>query len=281
MSRALPLLVAAAAAAAPLVAATAPAAEAAPTAAYRNCAQLNRVYPHGVGKKGAVDKANGGRKAHPVRNFKVDTRLYNSLSKSLDRDRDGIACEKGGSSSTPAKKTPAKKAPAKKTPTRKAPAKKTPTKKAPAKKGPARKTSKGRAVSSPTGFAFVTPSGNIRCLAGPSDVRCDITEIAYRLPQTPSWCPTDYGQAFDLSRDASLLCAGDTIFGTASPRQNWFLKTGLKPLNVRGDQQAVLPYDWTVKSTQIACTSTTKGVTCTNSTTRHGFTISKAAYKVF
>ncbi|WP_313025505.1 excalibur calcium-binding domain-containing protein [Mobilicoccus sp.] len=271
MSRALPLLVAAAAAAAPLVAATAPAADAAPTARYRNCAQLNRDYPHGVGKKGAVDKANGGRKAHPVRNFKVDTRLYNSLSKSLDRDRDGIACEKGGSSSTPTKKAPAKKAPAKKVP----------AKKAPAKKVPAKKTSKGRAVSSPTGFAFVTPSGNIRCLAGPSDVRCDITEIAYRLPQTPSWCPTDYGQSFGLYRDASILCAGDTIAGTASPRQNWFLKTGLKPLNVYGEQQAVLPYGWTVKGTQIACTSTTKGVTCTNSTTRHGFTISKAAYKVF
>lgn len=261
MSRALPLLVAAAAAAAPLVAATAPAADAAPTARYRNCAQLNRDYPHGVGKKGAVDKANGGRKAHPVRNFKVDTRLYNSLSRSLDRDRDGIACEKGGSSSTPAKKTTSKKTPAKKT--------------------PAKTTSKGRAVSSPTGFAFVTPSGNIMCYAGPSDIRCDVTEVTYRLPQPPSWCDTDYGQAFSLRRNASVMCAGDTIFGTASPRQNWFLKTGLKPVKVYNTPQAVLPYGWTVKGTQIACTSTTKGVTCTNSTTRHGFTISKAAYKVF
>lgn len=261
MSRVLPLLVAAAAAAAPLVAATAPAADAAPTARYRNCAQLNRVYPHGVGKKGAVDKANGGRKAHPVRNFKVDTRLYNSLSKSLDRDRDGIACEKGGSSSTPTKKAPAKKTPAKET--------------------PAKATSKGRAVSSPTGFAFVTPSGNITCVAGPSDVRCDILDYTYRAPRNPGWCDLDYGSILGLRRSASFVCAGDTAFGTASPRQNWFLKTGLKPLNVYGEQQAVLPYDWTVKSTQIACTSTTKGVTCTNSTTRHGFTISKAAYKVF
>ena len=69
----------------------------APTAAlrrFKNCTELNRVYKHGVGKRGAVDRAAGKRKAKPVRNFTVNTRLYNAQPRSLDRDRDGIACEK-------------------------------------------------------------------------------------------------------------------------------------------------------------------------------------------
>lgn len=256
MNRALALLVTAATVAAPLAVATAPTAEAA--GRYRNCAQLNQDYPNGVGLRGAVDKAKGSRKAHPVTNFTRNASLYNSVKRYLDADHDGIACEKYTGGTT------------------------TPTRKAPAKKGTTKKTTtKGRAVSSPTGFAFVTPSGNITCYAGAGDVRCDIAEATYRLPQHPSWCEVDYGQAFWLRRNASVMCAGDTIFGTASPRQNWFLKTGLKPAKVYGMNQAVLPYGWTVKSTQIACTSTAKGVTCTNTTTRHGFTVSKASYRTF
>lgn len=72
-------------------------ATAVPTAAlrrFKNCTALNRVYKHGLGKRGAVDRAAGKRKAKPVRNFTVNTRLYNAQPRSLDRDRDGIACEK-------------------------------------------------------------------------------------------------------------------------------------------------------------------------------------------
>ncbi len=58
---------------------------------YKNCTELNKKYPHGVGKKGAKDKVSGSSK--PVTNFKVDTALYNANKKS-DRDKDGIACEK-------------------------------------------------------------------------------------------------------------------------------------------------------------------------------------------
>lgn len=58
---------------------------------FKNCAELNKVYPHGVGRKGAKDKVSG--KTKPVTNFKVDTAVYNANKKS-DRDNDGIACEK-------------------------------------------------------------------------------------------------------------------------------------------------------------------------------------------
>ena len=60
---------------------------------YRNCTNLNKRYPHGVGKLTARDKTSGT----PVTNFKRSTRIYNiamSHNRGLDRDKDGIACEK-------------------------------------------------------------------------------------------------------------------------------------------------------------------------------------------
>lgn len=59
--------------------------------AYKNCTALNKVYKHGVGKKGARDKVRGSTK--PVTNFTVDTRTYDK-NKARDRDKDGVACEK-------------------------------------------------------------------------------------------------------------------------------------------------------------------------------------------
>lgn len=60
---------------------------------FKNCTALNKVYPHGVGKSNAKDKTKGKR----VTNFKHSTSLYNKIigyRKGLDRDKDGIACER-------------------------------------------------------------------------------------------------------------------------------------------------------------------------------------------
>jgi hypothetical protein len=54
---------------------------------------VNKRYPHGVGKLGAHDKTTGT----PITTFKRSTRLYRiaiSYNRGLDRDKDGIACEK-------------------------------------------------------------------------------------------------------------------------------------------------------------------------------------------
>jgi hypothetical protein len=62
-------------------------------AKWKNCTVVNRRYPHGVGKAHAHDKTTGT----PVTDFKRNTKLYNQAmhyNKSLDRDHDGIACEK-------------------------------------------------------------------------------------------------------------------------------------------------------------------------------------------
>ena len=60
---------------------------------YRNCTNYNKRYPHGVGRLLARDKTSGT----PVTNFKRSTVLYNTgmrYNRGLDRDKDGIACEK-------------------------------------------------------------------------------------------------------------------------------------------------------------------------------------------
>lgn len=70
-----------------------PGASTAMPAVYKNCTALNKKYPHGLGKLKARDKTSGT----PVTTFKRSTRLYNiamQWNKGLDRDKDGVACEK-------------------------------------------------------------------------------------------------------------------------------------------------------------------------------------------
>ena len=55
---------------------------------FKNCTELNKVYPGGVALPGAVN-AGGATKKEP----KYDKALYIANKKS-DRDGDGIACEK-------------------------------------------------------------------------------------------------------------------------------------------------------------------------------------------
>ena len=55
---------------------------------FKNCTELNKVYPGGVALPGAVN-AGGMTKLTP----KFNKKLYDANKKS-DRDKDGIACEK-------------------------------------------------------------------------------------------------------------------------------------------------------------------------------------------
>jgi hypothetical protein len=53
---------------------------------YANCTEIRRIYPHGVGQVGAVDR--GG----DVADFTRDNETY-ALNTESDRDNDRIACE--------------------------------------------------------------------------------------------------------------------------------------------------------------------------------------------
>jgi hypothetical protein len=62
-------------------------------ARWRSCKAVNAKYLHGVGRVNAVDKKAG----EPVTNFTHSNYLYRvamRYNRRLDRDRDGIACEK-------------------------------------------------------------------------------------------------------------------------------------------------------------------------------------------
>ena len=62
------------------------------TGIHDNCTNFNERYPHGVGRKTAVDKTSGTK----VTTFKKSNKIYNtavSHNADLDRDGDKIACD--------------------------------------------------------------------------------------------------------------------------------------------------------------------------------------------
>ena len=72
---------------------TAVSADAAVPARYKNCTNVQKTFKHGVGRSTARDHTSG----KPVTTFTNDTKEYTKAVKAnrgLDRDKDGIACEK-------------------------------------------------------------------------------------------------------------------------------------------------------------------------------------------
>lgn len=63
------------------------------TGIHDNCTKLNQRWAHGVGLRGAVDKTSGVRVTNFYRNGDA-YRLADRHNGTLDRDNDGIACEK-------------------------------------------------------------------------------------------------------------------------------------------------------------------------------------------
>jgi hypothetical protein len=62
---------------------------------WKNCTHVHTKYRHGVGKLNAHDHTRSG--TNPVTTFYRSTRLYKvamRYNSDLDRDRDGVACEK-------------------------------------------------------------------------------------------------------------------------------------------------------------------------------------------
>lgn len=77
---------------APLLVLVAPAQAVVPSQ-WQNCTVVNNRLPHGVGRANARHSTSGT----PVTTFRRDTALYNTAmraNRGLDRDGDGIACEK-------------------------------------------------------------------------------------------------------------------------------------------------------------------------------------------
>lgn len=110
---------------------------------------------------------------------------------------------------------------------------------------------------------FTSPSGNIGCYIDPVQVRCDITEHTWTPPPRPDTCPsfTGYGQGLVLRAgiDAKVVCAGDTAM----------------------TQGNTLAYGDSITAGPLRCDSDESGITCKDSSTGHGFTISRDSYGLF
>ncbi|WKG03507.1 DUF6636 domain-containing protein [Mycolicibacterium sp. HK-90] len=110
--------------------------------------------------------------------------------------------------------------------------------------------------------AFQSPSGNVGCQLSPTGVRCDIDQRDWSPPPRPADCRLDYGQGISLGagKQAHLVCAGDTArTGSAEP----------------------LAYGAAITAGPIRCESTEAGMTCRDTGSGHGFSISREAYRLF
>lgn len=131
--------------------------------------------------------------------------------------------------------------------------------------GSAARGPKAPAPSEPEAIAdlvgFTSPSGNVGCYLEPTTVRCDILERDWTPPPRPADCEFDYGQGIDLSvgEAPTFVCAGDTALGGGTP----------------------LEYGTSISAGPLTCDSAETGITCRDSTTTHGFTIAREAFRLF
>ena len=108
---------------------------------------------------------------------------------------------------------------------------------------------------------FTSPSGNIGCVIDPRSVRCDIRDRDWQPPKAPPGCQLDFGQGISLDAGSTpnFVCAGDTTLESGSE----------------------LPYGTSIGAGLLRCESEESGITCTDSESGRGFTISQQSYDLF
>ena len=132
--------------------------------------------------------------------------------------------------------------------------------------------------------AFAMPSGRIVCIIADDSVRCDYisSDKAWTSPQ-PKGCDLAWGDSLYLAQVAGSTCHGDTLADTPALDSDYvsWRRTGDPTVVVNGLTLAALPYGSAILVGTLECDSATTGVTCTNSSTAHGFTLSREAYSIF
>jgi hypothetical protein len=116
---------------------------------------------------------------------------------------------------------------------------------------------------------FQSPSGNISCQLGTfvdngvprATAACEISEHTFTTPPKPAACEGGWGDRVGVTQGAhaSLQCHTDTM---------------------RGSKDPVLDYGQTLSAGPLTCRSDQSGITCSDSTTQHGFSLSRDSYTV-
>jgi hypothetical protein len=108
---------------------------------------------------------------------------------------------------------------------------------------------------------FVSPTGNVACMMDASWARCDIVDRDWSPPPRPADCESDYRQGLSVAPGgpAQFVCAGDTVFGP----------------------DEVLPYGESITADRVRCENAESGITCLDTESGHGFSISREAYRLF
>lgn len=121
---------------------------------------------------------------------------------------------------------------------------------------------KTRTVQDAELVSFVSPSGNIHCELDTAQVRCEVDESTWKLPPKPATCHhLDWIAGLEISGGtASGVCAGDSV---------------------RGDGGSTLAYGHALQNSRVRCVSESTGMTCTDRTSKHGFTLSRSVRRTF
>jgi hypothetical protein len=126
------------------------------------------------------------------------------------------------------------------------------------------------AADADTGYQFFqSPSGNISCQLGTfldagisrATAACQVGQHNFSTPPRPADCMGGWGDSVALTQGGqpSLQCHNDTLLGSSQP---------------------VLDYGQTRSVGPITCHSEETGITCTDSSTGHGFSLSRDGYKL-
>ena len=140
-------------------------------------------------------------------------------------------------------------------------------------------------VTGDNGASFASPTGHIVCLMGSGSVRCEFHGTKTWSAPWPDGCELDWDSALAVDDQVVGVCAGDTIMGFAAPGQDatawWHAGGPTVTIPEASMTLAVLPYGTALAVGHMRCDSATTGVTCRNTSTGHGFTMSREAYSIF
>jgi hypothetical protein len=112
--------------------------------------------------------------------------------------------------------------------------------------------------------AFHSPSGNVNCTlstpGGEDAARCEVVDHTWAAPPPPPDCHLDSGDRFYLTQGGSAVVG---CYGQEFPTS-----------------QQTLGYGQSLSLGTITCASEYTGMTCTDSSTGHYFTVSRDGYEL-